>query len=70
MYSNFFVVLTTNRSSMYVYYMYLLTFIQKVTDAKHKQPIQYAVVDKNKKKSKKGDKQRNVSTIWQYVLLL
>ena len=43
--------------------------IQNIT--KHEQPLQYAVVDKSKKKSRKDDKQQNVSAIsWNYCISL
>ena len=45
--------------------IYFHICIQGETDAQHQQPMEYAVVDKSKKKNIKGDKQQNVST---YIL--
>ena len=41
-------------------YVLEILYIQGGTDAQH-QPIEYAVVDKSKKKIRKKDKQQNVS---------
>ena len=42
--------------------MYLFPYIQAGTDTKQQQLMEYAVVDKSKKKNKKGDIQQDVST--------
>ena len=42
--------------------MYLFSYIQAETDTKQQQLMEYAVVDKSKKKNKKGDIQQDVST--------
>ena len=42
-------------------YIYVFPYIQGGTDTKHQQPMEYAVVDKSKKKNRRGGKQQDVS---------
>ena len=47
-------------------YMYAL-IVQGETDAQHQQPMEYAVVDRSKKKSRKMDKQQNVGSTYIFL---